>query len=137
MLLCANVKEGIRKEFCLDSLLDTSNMDMLPVVNQARPEIPAVIHVDYSVRIQTVDEDRNPEYYRILKQLQKDTGCSVIINTSFNVRGEPIVCTPEDAYKCFMRAGMDILVLNHVILYKENQPEFAEQEDWRENYELD
>lgn len=137
MLLCADVQENIRKEFSLDSLLNASNMDMLPVVNQARSEIPAVTHVDYSARIQTVDEERNPEYYKILKQLQKDTGCSVIINTSFNVRGEPIVCTPEDAYKCFMRTGMDVLVLNHMILYKEQQPEFLEQGDWRDTYELD
>lgn len=137
MLLCADVQENIRKEFSLDSLLNASNMDMLPVVNQARSEIPAVTHVDYSARIQTVDEERNPEYYKILKQLQKDTGCSVIINTSFNVRGEPIVCTPEDAYKCFMRTGMDVLVLNHMILYKEQQPEFLEQGNWRDTYELD
>ncbi len=137
MLFCANVQEHLRKEFSLDSLLDASNMDMLPVVNQARSEIPAVTHVDYSARIQTVDEERNPEYYRILRQLQKDTGYAVIINTSFNVRGEPIVCTPEDAYRCFMRTGMDVLVLNHMILYKEQQPEFVEWEDWRKSYELD
>lgn len=137
MLLCADVQEKLRKEFDLDNLLNASNMDMLLVVNQTRSEIPAVTHVDYSARIQTVDAQRNPVFYKILKQLQKDTGCSVIINTSFNVRGEPIVCTPEDAYKCFMRTEMDVLVLNHMILYKEQQPEFVEQCDWRENYELD
>lgn len=136
MLLCADVQEAIRKEFHLEHLLSATNMDMLPVVNQARSEIPAVTHVDYSARIQTVDKERNEEYYEILKQLQKDTGCSVIINTSFNVRGEPIVCSPEDAYKCFMRTGMDVLLLNHMILYKEQQPEFT-SDDWRNVYELD
>lgn len=137
MLLCADVQESIRKEFHLENLLCATNMDMLPVVNQMRSEIPAVTHVDYSARIQTVDRERNEEYYKILKQLQKDTGCSVIINTSFNVRGEPIVCTPEDAYRCFMRTEMDVLVLNHMILYKEQQPEMTEEADWRNRYELD
>ena len=93
--------------------------------------------MDYSARIQTVNEQDNPIYYGIIKTFQDLTGCGVIINTSFNVRGEPIVCTPKDAYLCFMRTEMDVLVLGNCILYKEKQPQLIEDEDWRSQYELD
>ena len=110
---------------------------MLSVVNEKRSDIPAVTHVDYSARIQTVTEARNPHYYKLLKAFEKRTGCGVIVNTSFNVRGEPIVCTPKEAYDCFMRTDMDVLALENCILYKEEQPKFTEKENWRELYALD
>ena len=87
-----------------------------------RSDIPAVTHVDYSARIQTVHEEANQRYYYLLKAFKQATGCPVLINTSFNVRGEPIVCTPEDAFRCFMGTELDILVINNCILMKEDQP---------------
>lgn len=137
MLLCADVQKDRRESFDLQKLIEASDMDMLPVVRMRRSDIPAVTHVDYSARIQTVDEERNPVYYSIIKEFEKRTGCGVIVNTSFNVRGEPIVCTPRDAWLCFMRSDMDVLVLGNEILYKEDQPPFEENQDWREQYELD
>lgn len=106
-------------------------------VNQVRSDIPAVTHVDYSARIQTVNRQTNPRYYDIIKAFQKRTGYGIIINTSFNVRGEPIVCTPEDAYKCFMRTQMDYLVLESFLLDKKEQPQWHEKHDWRKEYALD
>lgn len=137
MLLCADIQKERREPFDLSKLIEASDMDMLPVVRMRRSDIPAVTHVDYSARIQTVDEERNPVYYSIIKEFEKRTGCGVIVNTSFNVRGEPIVCTPRDAWLCFMRSDMDVLVLGNEILYKEEQPPFEENLDWREQYELD
>ena len=102
-----------------------------------RSDIPAVTHVDYSARVQTVEEHANPRYYRLLKAFEAETGCGVIVNTSFNVRGEPIVCTPEDAYRCFMRTEMDILVLENCVLYKDQQPALSHDSDWRHEFELD
>ena len=99
--------------------------------------IPAVTHVDGSARLQTVTRDAHAEFYDLLAEFDRQTGCPVLINTSFNVRGEPIVCNPEDAYKCFMRTNMDLLVLGNHILRKQDQPEFSEDVDWRELYELD
>ena len=87
-----------------------------------RSKIPAVTHVDYSARVQTVDEGKNPVYYHLIKAFAERTGCPVIINTSFNVRGEPIVCTPQDAYRCFVNTEMDYLVLGNFIIDKKNQP---------------
>ena len=110
---------------------------MLEIVKQKRSDIPAVTHVDYSARIQTVTEETNSYYYHVISEFKKLTGCSVIVNTSFNVRGEPIVCTPKNAYECFMRTDMDVLVLENCILYKAEQPEFTEQTDWRKMYVLD
>ncbi len=107
---------------------------MIPIVNTPRSHIPAITHVDYSARIQSVSGERNPYYYEVIKEFDKLTGCPVIVNTSFNVRGEPIVCTPQEAYACFMRTEMDVLVLEDTILYKGDQPEFAEKEDWREKF---
>ncbi len=100
-------------------------------------DIPAVTHVDGSARLQTVTRDTHAEFYDLLHAFDERTGCPVVINTSFNVRGEPIVTTPEDAYLCFMRTDMDVLVLGNQILYKEDQPELHEDVDWRELYELD
>ncbi|MDX9875157.1 MAG: carbamoyltransferase C-terminal domain-containing protein, partial [Spongiibacteraceae bacterium] len=106
-------------------------------LNIPRSEIPAVTHVDYSARIQTVHPETNPRFYQLLDTFEAKTGCPVLVNTSFNVRGEPIVCTPEDAYRCFMRTEMDCLVLENVILYKNEQPIWEEQDDWRNEFELD
>jgi carbamoyltransferase len=118
--------------------LDRESPYML-LVCPVRPgrEIPAVTHVDGSARVQTVRRDQHPEFYDLLAEFDRRTGCPVLINTSFNVRGEPIVCTPDDAYLCFMRTHMDALVLGNQILRKEGQPELVEDFDWRERYELD
>ncbi len=102
-----------------------------------RSEIPAVTHVDYSARVQTVSRDVNPAYYDLIAAFEARTGCPVLINTSFNVRGEPIVCTPEDAYRCFMRTNIDYLVLWPFILDKREQPEWREEGDWRKEVPLD
>ena len=106
-------------------------------LNVPHSDIPAITHVDYSARIQTVAEEAHPRYYRLLKAFQALTGYSLIVNTSFNVRSEPIVCTPEDAYKCFMRTHIDYLVLGNYVLDKRNQPEWKESEDWQSAFELD
>jgi carbamoyltransferase len=106
-------------------------------LNVVRSDIPAVTHVDYSARVQTVRRDANPLFYDIIDAFDRRTGCPVIINTSFNVRGEPIVCTPEDAYRCFMRTAMDALVLESFVLLKTAQPAAAADERWREEFALD
>lgn len=137
MLKVGDVQPGRRKPFDLEGLLEEREGDMLQVVSEPRSDIPAVTHVDYSARIQTVDLVRNPELHGILSEYEKLTGCAVLVNTSFNVRGEPIVCTPKDSYECFMRTDMDVLVLEDAVLYKGEQPEFVEKEDWREKYALD
>src|SRR5262249_27497044 len=100
-------------------------------------DIPAVTHVDYSARVQTVEANVNPTYHALLKRFSEITGCSVLVNTSFNVRGEPIVCTPRDAYLCFMRTEMDYLVLESFVLDKRRQPALKDDVDWRSIYELD
>lgn len=137
MLLCSDVKKDRRKEFNKEEFLNNYNDDMLPIVNTARSDIPAVTHIDYSARVQTVTQEKNNRYYKLISEFKKLTGYGVVINTSFNVRGEPIVCTPEDAYRCFMRTEMDVLVMGNCVLYKENQPLFEEKGNWRENYVLD
>ncbi len=106
-------------------------------LNAARSDIPAVTHVDYSARVQTVRRETNPLYWEIIEAFRQQTGCPVVVNTSFNVRGEPIVCTPEDSYRCFMRTEMDALVLETCVLLKEEQPEFVEATDWRANFAPD
>lgn len=137
MLLVDEVKKERQIPYNLAEALDEEADNLLPIVNQKRSDIPAVTHVDYSARIQTVSEERNKYYYEVIKAFKQKTGCGVIVNTSFNVRGEPIVCTPKEAYECFMRTEMDLLVLEDCILYKEAQPEFKEDDDWRAKYELD
>jgi carbamoyltransferase len=118
MLLVAPVKEERRLP-----LQKAEGDDLLPIVRQARSDIPAITHVDYSARIQTVTAHDHPGYYEILKAFEKLTGCAVLVNTSFNVRGEPIVNTPWEAYRCFMRTHMDALVLGNFLLLKEDQPD--------------
>jgi carbamoyltransferase len=106
-------------------------------LNVPRSTIPAVTHVDYSARIQTVRRETSPLYYDIIEAFHRKTGCPVIVNTSFNVRGEPIVCTPEDAYRCFMRTQMDVLVLEHYVLLKEEQPAVVDDGAWQKEFVLD
>jgi carbamoyltransferase len=102
-----------------------------------RSDLPAITHIDYSARIQSVSKETNPRYWDLINEFKKLTGYSVIVNTSFNVRGEPIVCTPDDAYRCFMRTEMDYLVVGDYLLDKKEQPEFAENGDWRNDFKLD
>lgn len=137
MLFCANVKKSRRIEFDKNIFLKQYEDDMLPIVNERRSDIPAVTHIDYSARIQTVSKKTNSNYYQLIKEYNKLTGYGLIINTSFNIRGEPIVCTPEDAYKCFMRTEMDVLVLENFVLYKNEQPVMENDTDWRKEYVLD
>jgi carbamoyltransferase len=106
-------------------------------LNVKRSEIPAVTHVDYSARIQTVRRETNPLYWEIIEAFRKKTGCPVVVNTSFNVRGEPIVCSPEDSYRCFMRTEMDFLVLESYVLDKKVQPRFEETTNWQSEFALD
>ena len=133
MLMVAPVKEEKRIPMT-DEQRSLFGIDKL---NIPRSNIPAITHVDYSARIQTVDGKYNQRYYRLMKRFYENTGCPVIVNTSFNVRGEPIVCTPEDAYRCFMRTEMDILALGDFVLSKNEQPEWKEKKDWRDEFELD
>jgi len=138
MILTAPIKTKIRKEIDLSKYINNERPDnLLPVINKIRSTIPAVTHVDYSARLQTVNKFDHPLYYDIISQFEKLTGCAVLINTSFNVRGEPIVCTPKDAYTCFMRTNMDVLILENIILFKEEQPQLKNNESWRQKYELD
>ena len=133
MLLVAPVQESRR----LPADLTTSADDMLQIVRRARSDVPAITHVDYSARIQTVGRDEKPDFHAVIEEFRKITGHSVIVNTSFNVRGEPIVMTPEDAYRCFMRTELDLLVIEDCLLLKDGQPEFNEEDDWRDKFELD
>ena len=120
MLLVAPVLEDRRVPVAPDALrVMEHDPDLRRRVNVVRSEIPAVTHVDYSARIQTVDERRNPRFFRLLEAFDRLTGCPVLVNTSFNVRGEPIVCTPEDAYRCFQATDMDALVLEDIVIVKD------------------
>jgi carbamoyltransferase len=109
----------------------------IDLLNVPRSDLPAVTHVDYSARIQTVDRATNPDYYDLIRAFEARTGCAVLVNTSFNVRGEPIVCTPRDAYRCFMRTHIDYLVLGPYVLDKTSQPAWREEADWRTEFQLD
>jgi len=109
----------------------------LKKLNLVRSELPAITHVDYSARVQTVEKNHNPLFYDTLKAFEKKYGCPVLINTSFNVRGEPIVCTPEDAYRCFMRTNMDFLIIGNFLLEKKNQKPLDKDIDWLKEFELD
>jgi carbamoyltransferase len=133
MLIVAGVAEAKRRALSAPE----QALFGIEKLNTIRSEIPAVTHVDYSARIQTVDEGMNPRYHELLAAFEKETGCPVIVNTSFNVRGEPIVMTPEDAYRCFMRTEMNHLVLGDFILDKKDQPAFDDAGDWRKEFELD
>ncbi|OQW95528.1 MAG: hypothetical protein BWK79_02150 [Beggiatoa sp. IS2] len=133
MLLVAYVKEAYRLP------LSTEQQQLFGIekLNIPRSQLPAITHLDYSARIQTVHSDTNPRYHALIKEFAQLTGCPVLVNTSFNVRGEPIVCTPEQAYQCFMRTEMDYLVLENCLLSKKNQPKREKDESWKQEFALD
>jgi carbamoyltransferase len=133
MLLVAPV----RKERRLKMSAEQEQLFGIAKLNVPKSDIPAVTHVDYSARIQTVSAEQHPTFHRLISTFKTHTGCSVLVNTSFNVRGEPIVCTPADAYACFMRTDMDALIIGNVVMLKEDQPKWQEREDWRTKFELD
>ncbi len=133
MLVVAPVTDGHRH----DVPENYNSMEMYERLYHQRSDIPAITHVDYSARIQTVHKDTNPRYHALISAFKAKTGCGLVVNTSFNVRGEPIVCTPEDAYRCFMRTEMDYLVLGDFLFAKTEQPTFRDEGDWQSEYELD
>lgn len=133
MLIVAPVREELRIEMT-EQQRELFGIDRL---NVKRSELPAITHVDYSARVQTVHRETNPRYYDLLKAFDARTGCGVLVNTSFNVRGEPIVCTPEDAYRCFMRTEMDHLVINNFLLSKADQPNWEQDDAWKDEFEFD
>jgi carbamoyltransferase len=133
MLLVAPIKR--------DRQIPTSPQDEglwgIDQLNVVRSGIPAVTHIDYSARIQTVDRASSPDYYDLIKEFERLSGCAVLVNTSFNVRGEPIVCTPADVFQCFMRTHIDYLVLGPFLVSKTAQPEWKETTEWQKEYQLD
>jgi carbamoyltransferase len=133
MLIVAPVKEE-RQIPMTDAQHKLWGIEQLNVV---RSDIPAVTHIDYSARVQTVTRETNANYYDLIAEFERQTGCAVVVNTSFNVRGEPIVCTPADAYQCFMRTHIDYLVLGPYLLDKTTQPPWKETEEWRDQFQLD
>ena len=132
MMLVAKVNKEIRKVISAEEEL-LFGIDKL---NISRSKIPAVTHVDYSARIQTVHNQTNPRYHKLLHSFFKKTGCPILVNTSFNVRGEPIVCNPEDAFRCFMGTELDVLIIENFILYKKEQKEELIK-SYKDKYELD
>jgi carbamoyltransferase len=133
MLLVAEVKKKLQKPMS-EEQKKLFGIDKLNIV---RSEVPAITHVDYSARIQSVNKKTNPLYHEVISKFDKNENCAVIVNTSFNVRGEPIVCTPYDAYKCFMRTNMDYLAIGNFLLDKTEQTPMEDDINWRKEYELD
>lgn len=133
MLMVANVHEDKR----IAMSREEQKLFGIDKLNVPRSQIPAVTHVDYSARLQTIHPETNPRFYQLLDAFEQRTGCPVLVNTSFNVRGEPIVCTPEDAYRCFMRTELDYLVLENFLLAKQEQPQWNETGDWRNEFAPD
>ena len=133
MLLVANVS----KEKRVPMTEEQESYFGLKKLNIPRSEIPAVTHVDYSARIQSVSKKTNKRYHEMLTVFKEKYGCPVVVNTSFNVRGEPIVCTPSDAYRCFMRTEMDYLLLNNFLLFKKDQKPLGNDSDWQSEFDLD
>jgi len=132
MLLVADVSKNKRKQLTAEEQV-LFGIDKL---NVPRSDIPSVTHVDYSARVQTVHKETNPRYYALIKRFKELTGCPVIVNTSFNVRGEPIICTPEDAFRCFMGTGLDVLVVGNALLIKAKKSKVLAT-DYKVEYELD
>jgi carbamoyltransferase len=133
MLLVAPVK----KELCREMTDEEQKLFGLDKLHVSRSTIPAITHVDYSARIQTVDRENNPLFHAVISKFDEKYGCPVVINTSFNVRGEPIVCTPEDAFLCFMRTNIDYLIMGNFLLDKTQQKPLEQDVDWRKQFELD
>jgi carbamoyltransferase len=133
MLIVAPVREHLR----IGMTEEQQKLFGIDKLNVKRSELPAITHVDYSARVQSVHDETNPRFHALLREFERRTGCGVLVNTSFNVRGEPIVCTPADAYRCFMRTEMDYLVVENFLLDKRAQPERPKDESWRTEFELD
>jgi carbamoyltransferase len=133
MLIVAPLREALRTPMTPEQ----EALFGIEKLNVPRSTLPAITHVDYSARVQSVHADTNPRYHALLSAFDDLTGCPVLVNTSFNVRGEPIVCTPEDAYRCFMRTEMDYLVVENYLLAKPDQPELARDDSWMQEFELD
>ena len=139
MLLVADVRRDLRCQLTAEQEQLMKDPDLRKRVNLKRSAIPAVTHVDMSARIQTVDEARHGRYWRLLKEFKRRTGCGVIINTSFNIRGEPIVGSPQDAYRCFMATEMDMLVMENCVLRRSEQPQQSqiERKRYMDSFQLD
>jgi carbamoyltransferase len=133
MLLVAPVREERR----LDLTDEQEALFGIDKLNVPRSDIPAITHVNYSARVQSVNRLDNADYHDLIAAFEARTGCGLVVNTSFNVRGEPIVCTPADAYTCFMRTNIDYLALGPFLLAKDDQPEWTETQDWRDEIALD
>ncbi|NIR28427.1 MAG: hypothetical protein GWN84_03700 [Gammaproteobacteria bacterium] len=135
MLLVVPVRKSRRLP--MDKGMAESEEDMIRIVNQPRSDLPAITHIDYSARVQTVSLRTHEKFHKVIEEFRSLTDVGVVVNTSFNVRGEPIVCSPKDAYRCFMRTGMDLLALEHCLLWKERQPVLKEKQNWMTEYEKD
>jgi len=133
MLLVAPVRQDRRKPLPPDY----DGLKMFDRLYRLRSDVPAITHIDYSARIQSISRSTNERFWNLLKAFKEKTGYAVLVNTSFNVRGEPIVCTPEDAYRCFMRTAMDYLVLGDYVFTKGEQPAWSEDKNWRDEFQLD
>jgi carbamoyltransferase len=133
MLLVAPVREE-----CRNTLPENyDRMRMYERLYHLRSDVPAITHIDYSARIQSVDKKTNERFWKLIRAFKEKTGFGLVVNTSFNVRGEPIVCTPEDAYRCFMRTEMDYLVMENHVFDKNQQPVYSEKTDWKNEFVLD
>jgi carbamoyltransferase len=133
MLLVAPVKSKLR--IAMTGAEET--LFGIAKLNVPRSSIPAVTHIDYSARVETVHRETNPRFHALIERFAARTGCPVLVNTSFNVRGEPIVCSPEDAYRCFMRTEMDWLVIENYLIPKDQQPKREQDDAWKKEFELD
>ena len=133
MLIVAPVKEALR----LPMTAEQQALFGIEKLNVPRSSLPAITHVDYSARVQTVHAQSNPRFHALLEAFKARTGCGVLVNTSFNVRGEPIVGSPEDAYRCFMRTEMDCLVVENYLMKKPDQPAWEKDDSWMDEFELD
>lgn len=133
MLIVAPLQENLR----ISMTKEQSRVSGIEKLNVPRSELSAITHVDYSARVQTVHSDTNNRYYRVLQAFQELTVCGVLVNTSFNVRGKPIVCSLEDAYRCFMRSELDYLVIENFLMAKSEQREWEKDDSWKTEFELD
>jgi carbamoyltransferase len=128
--------DDVKKDKCIEMTNEEESLFGINKLKIKRSSIPAVTHVDYSARIQTVHKETNPKYHALITKFKEKTGCPVVVNTSFNVRGEPIICSPTDAFKCFMGTELDVLIIENIILYKEKQDKQL-LSDYKHKYELD
>ncbi|MCH8904492.1 MAG: hypothetical protein IIA45_11320, partial [Bacteroidetes bacterium] len=133
MLMVSNVRKDRQKSMSREE----ENLFGLDKLHIKRSDIPAITHVDYSARIQTVHKETNSLFHETISRFEEKQGCAVVINTSFNVRGEPIVCTPEDAFRCFMRTNMDYLMIGSFLLDKTEQKPVEKDEKWKKEFQLD